>query len=82
MATRKVSVTLESDAIDQAREAAGPRGLSSYLDAALQEKLSRDERRRALLDLIEELDAGDPIPTETRTRSTGRARRIRALVEE
>ena len=38
MATQKVSVTLEVEAIEQARHAAGPRGLSSYLDAALYEK--------------------------------------------
>ena len=63
MATRKVSVTLDEDAIERARQIAGPRGLSSYVDAALHEKLERDDRRRALLEYFDELDAVDP-PTE------------------
>jgi hypothetical protein len=81
MATQKVSVTLEADAIGRARHAAGPRGLSSYLDAALQEKLERDERRVALIALLAELDAVDPIPPAVQARGTQRAARLRAAVE-
>ena len=81
MATQKVSVTLEAEAIQRARHAAGPRGLSSYVDAALQEKLERDERRHALLALLEELEAGDPTPPDVRARASKRADRLRAAVE-
>jgi hypothetical protein len=77
MTTQKVSVTLEATAIEQARKAAGPRGLSSYLDAALQEKLERDERRRAFLEHLDELEAADPTAPEIRSRGTRRARRLR-----
>lgn len=81
MATQKVSVTLEADAIEKARQAAGPRGLSSYLDAALQEKLERDERRDALLTLLGELETTDPTPPEIRARAVKRAARIRSAVK-
>jgi coenzyme F420-reducing hydrogenase alpha subunit len=80
MATQKVSVTLGAEAIHQARQAAGPRGLSSYLDAALREKLERDERRGALLALLEELETADPTPAEVRARASRRAHRIRQAV--
>ena len=82
MATQKVSLTLEAEAIERARHAAGPRGLSSYVDAALQEKLERDERRTALLALLDELEATDPTPTDVRARATRRAQRLRAAVGE
>lgn len=82
MATQKVSVTLEAEAIERARQAAGPRGLSSYLDAALQEKLERDERRDALVALLEELEADDPTPAIVRARASRRAGRLRAAVGE
>ena len=81
VATQKVSVTLEADAIERARRAAGPRGLSSYLDAALREKLARDARRLALLDLIEELEIVDPTPPDVRARAVQRAERLRKAVE-
>jgi hypothetical protein len=81
MATQKVSVTLEADAIERAKHAAGPRGLSSYLDAALHEKLERDERRQALLALLAELEARDPTPAAVRARASKRADRLRAAVE-
>ena len=80
MATQKVSVTLEAEAIERARLAAGPRGLSSYVDTALQEKLERDERRHALLSLLEELEAGDPTPADVRAQASTRADRLRAAV--
>jgi hypothetical protein len=63
LAKRKVSVTLGVDRIKQARELAGPRGLSSYINAALQEKLEREDRRQAIIEWLDELDAADP-PTE------------------
>ena len=62
MATQKISVTLESSAIERARLAAGPRGLSSYVNTALEDRLERDERRRAFLEYLDELEANDPRP--------------------
>jgi hypothetical protein len=81
MTTQKVSVTLEAESIKKARQAAGPRGLSSYLDAALHEKLERDERRHALLALIRELEAESPTPSDVRAQASRRAARLRAAVE-
>lgn len=82
MATQKVSVTLAAEAIERARHVAGPRGLSSYVDAALQEKLERDERRNALLALLDEIEATDPTPAEVRVRAAKRAARLRSAVGE
>jgi hypothetical protein len=82
VATQKVSVTLEAASIERARRAAGPRGLSSYLDAALQEKLARDERRIAVLEFIEELNEVDPPTPEERARGAARAARILARFEK
>jgi len=80
MTTQKVSVTLEADAIERARRTAGPRGLSSYLDTALAEKLERDEKRNALLAYLEELEIADPAPVATKQRARQRAAQIRAGV--
>lgn len=80
MATQKVSVTLEAGAIERARRTAGPRGLSSYLDRALAEKLERDERRDALLAYLDELEAADPAPEATKRRARKRAEQIRSQV--
>jgi len=80
MATQKVSVTLESSAVERARVAAGPRGLSSYLDAALEDRLERDERRRALLEYLDEIEAADPTPEQARRRAGRRAARLHASV--
>jgi hypothetical protein len=77
MATQKISVTLESSAIERARRIAGPRGLSSYVDAALEEKLERDERRRVFLAYLVELEADDPTPDQVRQRAGHRAEKIR-----
>jgi hypothetical protein len=76
VATQKVSVTLEASSIERARRAAGPRGLSSYVDAAVQEKLARDERRIALLEFIEQLNDVDPPTPEERARAAKRAARL------
>ncbi len=78
MATTKVSVTLEETAIARARRAAGPRGLSAYLDAALKSKLEADERRQALLDYLDELEASDPTPPAARRAAERRSARLRA----
>jgi hypothetical protein len=80
MATRKVSVTLDEDAIERARHIAGPRGLSSYVDAALQEKLERDDRRRALLEYFDELDAIDPPTDEQKERADRWAAEVMAKI--
>jgi hypothetical protein len=80
MATQKVSVTLEATAIARAREAAGPRGLSAYVDTALAEQLDRDERRRSFLAYLDELDAQDPASEETKRRARRRASKIREVI--
>jgi hypothetical protein len=64
MAKRKVSLTLGVDRIERVREMAGPRGLSSFVNAALQEKLEREDRRRALVECLDELDVADPSTEE------------------
>lgn len=79
--TQKVSVTLESSSIEDARRLAGPRGLSSYLDLALTEKLARDRRRADLLAYLDELETLDPSQPEERARAAARAERIRSAVE-
>lgn len=81
MPTQKVSVTLAADAIERARSIAGPRGLSAYIDRALQEQLERDERRASLLALLDELEIEDPIPSDVRRRGEARAARLRELAE-
>lgn len=73
-------MTLDAGAIERARHAAGPRGLSSYVDAALQEKLERDERRDALLALLDELELSDPTPADVRARAAKQAARLRSAV--
>ncbi|MGH3848857.1 MAG: hypothetical protein ACRDRT_04010 [Pseudonocardiaceae bacterium] len=80
MTTQKVSVTLESDSLTRARQVAGPRGLSGYLDSALLEKLARDERRRAFVAYLDELEESDPTPERLKARATRRAARLRASV--
>ena len=80
MATQKVSVTLEADAIERARRIAGPRGLSSYLDVALAEKLDRDEKRNALLAYLDDLEVTDPTPDATKRQARRRAAQIRSEV--
>ena len=64
MALTKISATLSPDLIASVRQRAGERGVSSWLDSAVREKLQRDERRDAVLALLAELDAEDP-PTDS-----------------
>jgi hypothetical protein len=82
MATQKVSLTLETTAIERARVAAGPRGLSAYVDAALEDRLERDERRRSFLAYLDELEAADPTSEETKQRARRRASTIRNSVSK
>jgi hypothetical protein len=82
MPTQKVSITLEAESIAQARRFAGPRGLSSYVDAALAEKLEQDAKRLAFLAHVAELDAGDPPTPEERRRGEEDADRIRQAIGE
>jgi hypothetical protein len=61
MTTAKVSLSLEEDLIQEARELAGSRGLSSYVNRALGRQLQHDR----LAGLLDELarEAG-PIDAE------------------
>ena len=52
MATEKVSLTLDESLLASARERAGGRGLSGYMNEALRRQLQRDR----LHDLLEELE--------------------------
>ena len=70
-------MTLETTSVERARQVSGPRGLSSYLDAALAEKLDRDERRRALLAYLDDLERADPTPESVKGRAAARVARIR-----
>ena len=80
MATRKISVTLDAAAIERARQVAGPRGLSAYVDAALEDRLDRDQRRLALMDYLDALESGDPTSEQVRRRARRRVSAIRDVV--
>jgi hypothetical protein len=51
------------------------------VDAALAEKLERDQRRVALLEFLAELEVVDPTPPDVRARAKERADRIRRAIE-
>ena len=61
MRTEKVSLTLEEEILAEAREAAGARGLSSYVNRALRHQLQHDRLAGLLAEL--EQEAG-PIESE------------------
>ena len=82
MATKKVSVTLDEGRLDRARARVGPRGLSTYLDEALELLLAQDERRELFLEYLDELDATDPPTDEERARAARRTAEILAEIEE
>lgn len=63
MATEKVSLTLSQKALREARRKAGKRGLSSYIDEALQLRLQH-ERIRSWL--TEANRTHGPIPDDVR----------------
>ena len=60
MSTEKVSLTLDEELIEEARETAGARGLSGYVNRALRNQLQHD-RLTVLLDELEaEVGPVDP----------------------
>lgn len=81
MPTQKVSVTLERSTLERARKVAGPRGLSALIDQALLDHLEAEERRVALLELLEEAERNDPAPPEARGEAQRRAAHLLAIVE-
>jgi Arc/MetJ family transcription regulator len=60
MATEKVSLTLEEDLVVEAREMAGTRGLSSYVNRALRHQLQRDRLAGWLAELEQEKGPIEP----------------------
>lgn len=54
MGTEKVSITLDSDLLAEAREVAGSRALSGYLNRALRQQLRHDRLNVLLAELERE----------------------------
>jgi Arc/MetJ family transcription regulator len=54
MHTEKVSLTLEEELLAEAREIAGTRGLSSYVNRALRHQLQHDRLTGLLAEMEEE----------------------------
>jgi len=50
----KVSLTLDSDVVREARERVGPRELSAYVNAALRQRLQHDRLAEFLAEADEE----------------------------
>jgi hypothetical protein len=48
------------------------------VDAALEDRLERDERRRAFLEYLDEIEANDPTPDPIKQRAGRRAGKIRS----
>ena len=82
MTRPRVSVTLEADAVARAREIAGPNGLSSYLDAAVHEKLARDRQRRIFLAYVDESAASVPPPPGGNEQATRPAAWLRTVASD
>jgi hypothetical protein len=62
MASEKVSLSLDASLVKQAREVAGPRSLSAFVNDALRIKLQHVRMRR----LLDEMDAEfGPVAEET-----------------
>jgi hypothetical protein len=59
MATAKVSLTLDEALIEEAREVAGSRGLSGYMNRALGKQLQHDRVRKLLAEMDEEFGPVD-----------------------
>lgn len=58
MSTEKVSLTLDDELVEQARQQAGQRGLSGYVNQALRRQLQRDR----LIAFLDEADqAAGPV---------------------
>ncbi|WP_081437904.1 hypothetical protein [Pseudofrankia asymbiotica] len=61
MPVTKVSLTLDSDLVREARERVGPRELSAYVNAALRQRLQHDR----LTEFLTTADAeAGPVPEE------------------
>ena len=60
MRTEKVSPTLEEKILAEAREAAGSRGLSSYVNRALRHQLQHDRLAGLLAELEQETGPIEP----------------------
>lgn len=61
MAVSKVSLSIDEDVLAEARERAGRRELSSYVNEALRRQLQRDR----LAELLAEMDAeSGPVPND------------------
>ena len=59
VAVSKVSLSIDEDVLDEARQRAGRRELSSYVNEALRRQLQRDR----LAELLAEMDAeSGPVP--------------------
>ena len=74
MAIEKVSLSLDSDLVAQARRTAGPRGLSALVNDALRIKLQH-ERLRALLAALDSEYGPVPLAELERARKTWPATR-------
>lgn len=60
MTAAKVSLTLDEEVVSSARELAGPRGLSSYVNHALHRQLQHDRLTALLAELDAEAGPVDP----------------------
>ncbi len=68
MAVKKVSISLDAALLEEARKAAGARGLSSFVNDAVRIKIQHERLRRLLDDMDAEFG---PVPAE----ETARARK-------
>jgi Arc/MetJ family transcription regulator len=60
MTTEKVSLTLDEELVTAARDEAGRRGLSGYVNHALRRQLQHDRLTRLLREMDEEAGPVDP----------------------
>jgi hypothetical protein len=64
MRTTKISITIDTDLLEEIRAYAG-RNLSRYINSALREQVRQEERNARLRELVEEYEAAHgPIPAE------------------
>ena len=64
MRTTKISITIDTDLLEQVRSYAG-RNLSRYINSALRERVRQEERNAALRELVDEYErTHGPIPAE------------------
>ena len=64
MRTTKISITIDTDLLEQVRSYAG-RNLSRYINSALRERVRQEERNVALRELVDEYERTQgPIPAE------------------